>query len=53
MQVMIYQESEDTDEDSDTDPSQGQCPLEAAEQQQDVTNCFGGGIAGGSGGRKG
>lgn len=54
MQILIYQESEDTDDVSDTDPSGGQCPLEAAIQQQDVTSCFLGGIAGVSGknGRK-
>lgn len=51
LQVIIFQDSMDTDETSDTDPNPT-CPLNNAEQYQDVTNFFLGGIADGSGKKK-
>ena len=51
LQVVIYQDSEDTDALEDTDPNPS-CRLNNAEQYQDVTDCFLGGIAFGSGGKK-
>lgn len=44
LQVVIYQDSEDDDKTSDTDPTQGTCPLQKAEARQDVADCFLGGI---------
>ena len=50
LQVMIYQESEDDENLSDTDPSKGTCSLQKAEANEEVTDCYLGGIASGSGG---
>lgn len=49
LQVVVFQDSEDDDDTTDTDPDPT-CPLDHAERYQDVTDCFLGGIAIGSGG---